>query len=136
MSLKVPDVGEIIILKALRAGTGLSNWFVLLYDNNYTPVDSSVYANFHEAVYTGYIAQAVNFGVPTTVSGKAKMVGTAQLNFTVTVSGSPNTIYGYLIGDTLSGEVVYAERFASSQVMQNAGDTIGITLAFTGSSEF
>lgn len=136
MSLIVPDVGELIVMKTLKNGTGLGNWYCMLFQNNYTPVATTVYADLTEATYTGYLAQLQNFGTPTEVSGKAKMVGTAPLNFVVTVTGSPVTVYGYFIGDALTGEVVYAERFSSPQVMQNAGDTIGITLSFTGSSEF
>jgi len=136
MALKVPDVGELILLNALRAVPATTNWFCMLYQNNYTPVDGSVFADFTEATFNGYSAQGFAFSAPTTVSGKATLVATAPCVFTSTGGSPANTIYGYMVGDTLTGEVVWAERFGSSQAMVNNGDQISVTLKFTGKSEF
>lgn len=134
--LKVPDVGEKIILNSLRLGTGIGNWFCMLYQNNYTPVDASVFADFTEATFNGYVAQSFTFAAATTVATRGKVVANAPCVFTCTGGSPSNTIYGYMIGDTLTGEVVWAERFGSSQFMSNNGDQISITLELTAQSEF
>jgi len=136
MPLIVPDVGEVIILDSMLAGIGIAGWFVLLYENNLTPDQDTVFTDFVEATYDGYAAQPVNFGSASIVGHKGTIVGSAPLSFVVATTGSPDTIYGYLVADANTGEVVYAEKFASPQVMENAGDTINITLSFTGNSEF
>jgi len=136
MALIVPDVGEVIIADSMLAGIGIAGWYVLLFENNITPDQDTVFGDFVEATYIGYAAQPQNFGAAAIVAHKGTIVGTAPLSFVVTTTGSPDTIYGYLVADANTGEVVYAERFASPQVMENAGDTINITLKFTGNSEF
>jgi len=135
MSLVVPDVGELIILDALVAGDTLAAFECRLYQNNYTPVQGSVIGSFTVATFSGYAADWCAFGSATTVSNKAKIVGTTDVEFTHNGGGTSNTIYGYYVVDTVSGEVVWAERFAASQAMANNGDKITITLALTLFSE-
>jgi hypothetical protein len=136
MSLIVPDVGELYVLAAWIAGYPPSNLKVYLYQNNYTPVQGSVVGSFTEATFSGYASVSFTLGTPTEVSNKAKSVATAASVFTHNGGGTANTIYGYYVKDGTTGDLVWAERFGSSQIMTNNGDQISIPCQITCDSEF
>lgn len=135
MPLVVPDVGELYILAAWISGFPPSSLFVRLYQNNYTPLDSTILSDLTVATFSGYSQQSVTLGTPTEVANKAKTVGTAPQVFTHNGGGTSNTIYGYYVVDTSTGDLVWVERFGSSQIMTNNGDQISITIQFTADSE-
>ena len=138
MALVVPDGAEKIILDLLRNLTNFNAAVIKLYKNNYTPIDTTVHADFTEANYTGYVAQTLGSGVAaTTVSGKAYVPYT-QRTFQVTSSPTvTNLIYGYWIYSSASGSMLWAERFTSAPIsMVLAGDTIKLTPTLTLFSEF
>lgn len=135
MPLVVPDIGEAVILQMLVSGVPLSACSCYLFQNNMTPDQDTVLADLTNATFSGYIQATTNFGSATIVGHKGKIVGTAPLTFTHNGGGTSNTIYGYYVKITATSDLLYVERFSSSQVMANNGDQIGITLAFTGDSE-
>jgi len=135
MGLVVPDIGELYILASWILGYAPTNLKVHLYQNNYTPVDSTVLGDLTEATFSGYAAAAVTLGTPTEVSNKAKTVGTAAQVFTHNGGGTANTIYGYYVKDLSTGNLAWVERFGSSQIMTNNGDQISITIQLTCDSE-
>jgi hypothetical protein len=136
MSLVVPDVGEVYIMNSWLAGFPPSSLFVRLYQNNFTPDQNTLLSDLTVATFSGYAQASVTLGTFTTVAHKAKSVGTAAQVFTHNGGGTSNTIYGYYVVDTFTGNLVWVERFGSSQIMLNNGDQISITLQFTANSEF
>jgi len=135
MGLVVPDVGEVILLDVLVNGDTLAAFECRLYQNNYTPVQGSTLSNFTVATFSGYAADWTTFGPATIVSNKGKIVATTPVSFVHNGGATSNTIYGYYIVDTVTNEVVWAEKFAASQAMSNNGDTINIPLQLTMNSE-
>ncbi len=133
MSLIVPDAGKILMLASiLKQTSGFESLLVDLYVNNYTPVASSIFSNFTIASYTGYaqlpLARAT-WPTPTVSGAVAQSIyGTNPLVFAVSATGSPQTVYGYVVSGATSGTVWWAELISPSRVMQNAGDTIDLTL--------
>ncbi len=128
--LVIPDEGKIDLLSANAAFGSLSLGTIQLklFQNNYTPVDSSVSGNFTEANFTGYSAKTLTPGTwttPTIVSGSAKTVyGSTPLTWTCGVT--TNTIYGYYVVSAATGHVLWAERFAVSRGL-TAGDELDVT---------
>jgi hypothetical protein len=135
MALVVPDVGELYILAAWIAGYPPSSLKVHLYQNNYTPVDSSVLGSFTEATFSGYASAVFAFAAPSEVANKAKAVAISPTVFTHNGGGTANTIYGYFVKDLATGDLVWAERFGSSQIMTNNGDQISLPPQITFDSE-
>ncbi len=98
-----------------------------LYVNDYTPAATSVIGDFTEMSTHGYVQKtitALNWTIVTSVIG-----ATAQnIEQTWTFTSEPAvTVYGYYMVDTVSGNLIYAERFPNPQTVQNAGDSIKIT---------
>jgi hypothetical protein len=136
MSLIVPDVGELYILAAWISGLTPANLKMYLYQNNMTPDQDTVLADFTEATFSGYASQTMSLGTPTEVSHKAKTVATSPQVFTHNGGGTSNTIYGYFVKDSVTGNLAWAERFGSSQIMTNNGDSISVPGQLTCDSEF
>jgi len=134
MPLVVPDIGELVALASWLAGVA-PTLTMRLYKNNYTPVDASILTDFTEANFSGYAAVGITMGSPSEVSNKAKSVATAPAVYTHNGGGTANTIYGYYIHDTVLNQLMWAERFGSSQIMTNNGDQISVTAVLTFDSE-
>jgi len=99
-----------------------------LYQNDVAPSPTSVLADFAEADYDGYAAEAIT---PTTwpvfLQGIAQAVAVGPaIVFTPTGSVTPNVIYGYYVTDNTGARLLWGERFADQKVMN--GVTTGFTL--------
>lgn len=135
MSIKVPNVGETLLLEYLR---GYLNTLTLrLFQNNYTPVDGSVIGSFTEATFDGYAAIALTTFAAAYQNVSAKAETDAALAvFLMTGSTTPNTIYGYYV--TIgSSQVIFAERNPlGGQLMSAVGDIYPVYPRFTLATEF
>jgi hypothetical protein len=136
MSLVFANEGLVNVLNKLTAATGWANVRIKLYKNNYTPLHSSVLADFTEADFSGYTAVTPSYGSATLSGDTATTTDSSSRDFTHDSGGTTNTIYGYYVVDITDAKVLFAELFSSSQVMQNNGDKITITSLFTAKSEF
>jgi hypothetical protein len=139
MPLVLPNQGEGILLKnTLKGGLeGDPAWNVGLYINNYTPVQTSVNADFTEATFPGYAQEAIDPSLwtsPTIISNRASMTANSGDPYEFTNSGSSQTIYGYFIYDTTSSLIIGAEKFATSRTI-NTGDTLEVTVNWTGGTQ-
>lgn len=134
MALYTPNQGELELLDKMLKDPLVTdeNYILRLYQNNYTPDDSSVVGSFTEASFTTYAAVTLtrsgwNSGV--TVSNKAESsYGSAPLAWTCGATG--NTIYGYYVSGATSTVVLWAEKFATSRVLANA-DVLQLTPKMT-----
>lgn len=136
MPLVIANVGEIELLNKMLIEplTTDESYKLRLYQNNYTPVASSVASDFTEATFTNYVAKTLTragWSTPTIVGGKAES-SYAQQSWTCGVTG--NTIYGYYIEGANSTILLWAERFATPRVLVNT-DIITLIPVFTFNSE-
>lgn len=134
MPLKVPNVG---LLKLLPELTGqLTGAEVCLFTNDYTPVASTVLADFAEATFPGYARQPLaTWGAAVIVSDHSRQVA-ADCLFTLSTSGGPYSNYGYFILDS-AGDLLWAERDPNAPaVLSVAGDTYRVIPQLTMVSEF
>jgi hypothetical protein len=140
MPIVVPNesAGYLTIAAIGKLDTTPLTMVLRLYTNNYTPVPGSHVADFTEATFTGYAAVTLNnslWGSPTIVSDRGQTIydsGT-PVPF-VSSGGSPQTIYGYFLENTDAGVVWFAEKFATARTV-NPGDTLDLTLVFTGGTQ-
>lgn len=132
MTLVVPNAGEVKSVGHILGKTAIENHTLKLYKNNITPAETDVAGTYTEATFSGYAAATLT-GASWTVTGGAPTEGVyAQQTFTSNADQAPETIYGYFVVGATSGTILYAERFAAPQVVQNNTDAIRVTPKFTG----
>ena len=135
MALVVPDEGEIELLKKLlKNTTDTEDYLLRLYKNNYVPSGTTTATDFTEANFTNYAEKTIarsDWATPTTgVTNKAESEVTLQ-SWTCGTVG--NTIYGYYVIGSVSGKVLWAEKFASARVLEDS-DILNVTPKFNLSS--
>lgn len=99
--------------------TPVQVWELRQFTNDYTPVGTSVPADFTEATYGGYGRHDILpevWAEPTIVGGEAvALYGESPLSWTCT--GDPETVHGYWVHDLVAERVVWAERLESPAVL-------------------
>lgn len=137
MSLTTSDLGECELLdKMLKDSLTTDEGYTLrLYSNNYTPLSSSVAADFTTASFTNYADKSLTragFNAASVVSNKASSsYGTTQ---SWTCGATGQTIYGYVILGATSGTVLWAEKFATARTLAD-GDILNLDIVVTLNSE-
>jgi hypothetical protein len=133
MSMIVPDTVEVEIITGIITPA----LTLRLYSNNYTPVPTSIAANFTEIVGGGYAAKALTFAswVITPNSPSDALYPLQTWTFTGPTN-APGTIYGYYVTRNSDGLLRWAGRFAVGYLPFSpiAGSTVKITPRFTASS--
>lgn len=115
MNMVCPDEGKtkILDLAIHDDGTGVEDWFLNLYQNNYTPDDAATLASFTQSTFTGYAPVNVTratMGSPVIVAHVAHRTRSTVPVFTCSAGGPQNAYGWYLVGQ-LSGIVYFAQRF-------------------------
>ena len=130
MAIVTPAEGEAVILNRMLGKSATADLTLRLYENDYTPVDGSTYANFTTATFPGYAADVLE-NASWTVSDVAGTETASYPEVTFTASGSGTSVYGYYVTVGTS-TVVFAERFSDGPyTIANSGDTVNVTLSFT-----
>lgn len=131
MALVVPQVGEVIALKAFLNNTAGQDQTLKLFANNVTPAETDTAATYTEAAGGGYTNKALAGASWTFTSGTPSFAQYAQQTFTFTGALTTNpTIYGYFVVQTTSGTLLWAEAMASFTPANN-GDQILLTPKIT-----
>jgi len=137
MGLVVPNSGELELLrKMLKDALSTDESYTLkLFNNNYTPVNSSISSDFTTPTFTNYANKTLSRGgwaTPSIVSSKGSSdYGTTQ---SWTCGASGDSVYGYFVIGTSSAICLWAERFSSVRTLANS-DILNITPSFTINSE-
>lgn len=132
MSLIVPNIGELQLLKQALGYSAVESLLLKLYCNNYTPVAGSVAGNFTEASGGGYAAKTLTASSWTFAGGNPTTASYPVQTFTFTGALTTNTtVYGYYILGGTSGSVYWAELLATAFTPANNGDNIQLTLNFS-----
>jgi hypothetical protein len=113
----LPDEGITAQLDTIlrRTVSGLSNWWLILFVNDYTPDDTTTLADLTEATFGGYTRVELTrpdwSAAVIDHPGCAKSVwGTDAIVWLVT-SGPTETIYGFAYVDFTTNKVQLAQRF-------------------------
>jgi len=121
VNMVIPNEGKPLLLGWLFRddGTGLEDFILDLYSNDYTPVDGSTGASFTAATFGGYAQLDIlrsEFDAPAVVANVAEIVRTPPPAWTQT-SGADQIVYGWYLRGVDSGEVVAAQRFDTPRTM-------------------
>ena len=137
MSLYVSDLGIAYQLAALIAKYGADNLLLHLYQNNYTPTDSSVIGSFTEATFDGYASQTIATWSTPSVTAHVASSAAAPNVFTKSAGSTPNSIYGYYVTDSANTVMYWAERDPDAPIpMTSTGNTYTVTVRDTQQSLF
>lgn len=129
----IPNEGKQRWLDAALQSAGFSSaedYDVKLYQNNYTPVDTSTTSNFTEATFTGYTLVTITHATFPAASISSNIAVSDAGNATFSCSGGASqTIYGcYVVGHT-SGKV-YAAVIFDASITVVSGLSISVDVKF------
>jgi hypothetical protein len=127
MSVILTALGKQQVLSLLvnkTTGYGLT---LHLFKNDYTPVESSVTADFTEATFSGYASKTLTNSSWTITSSSPYYAYYA--NQTWTFTGNPvtyQTVYGYYIKQGTTNYTIVAERFTTAISLYYYNETLTI----------
>jgi len=129
----VPNEGSLELASLMLAENASDGFRFLvdLYQNNYTPNQSSTIANFTICDFAGY--GQVSFlrsawSLPTIVSDQA-VIEYSYNPISWNNNGVVQYAYGYLVRSSVTNNVLFAEQFAQSQAV-TIGSQLSLNLAF------
>lgn len=133
--LKIPYTSSLLFQDVISTNL-LDGLTIKLFQNDYTPVNTSVAGDFTVATFDGYSNQTLSgfSAAALNVDNKAQTVGDL-VTWTKTAGATSNTIYGYYVV-TGGGALVYAERNPAGGVLVNTtGQTFSVLPRFTYKGE-
>lgn len=101
---------------------------VKLFSNNFTPIESSLLADFTEADFTGYAAATGSAFLADVINGDGSVSSVMSLNvqFVQTAITISQLVYGYFILDN-GGSLIGGERLNTPVNFNATG--VGVTIA-------
>jgi hypothetical protein len=130
MTILVPDVSEIILLKNFLNIEAPQELVVRLYSSDTTPSDTDTAATYTEVAGGGYAPIALNPLNWVLTPGTPSDAAYPQLTFAF--SGAIGNVYGYFVTQFDSGSIMWAERFDGGPYnIANNGDEIRIAISIT-----
>lgn len=136
MALKVPQGASLTFLDALIAAL-LDGGELHAFQNDYTPIGTTVIGDLTEADFDSYAAITLNNWDAASLNPDDKAFTEEDVRtWTMGGSSTPNTVYGVYV-TTAGGALLYAERNPAGGVLINtAGQTYSYLPRFTFVSEF
>lgn len=135
MSFIVPNVFEVKTLTEILTPAHT----LRIYGNNYTPLPTSVAANFVEIAGGGYVNKPLTFANWTITAGAPSIaVYSVQTWIFTGVIDAPGTIYGYYVTRNSDGKLLLADRFPPANVPFSpvVGSKIILLPTFSCESQF
>lgn len=136
MALLVPNPSEGLLLSFALGAATPGNQYLKLFTNNITQAEDDILADYTEMTTQGYVQKTLtktSWSV-TAASGTTANPATAtyaQQVWTFDGTGGATTVYGYMVVDVTTGLLLWAEKFATSKVVQYNGDQILLTPQIT-----
>jgi hypothetical protein len=119
-NMVIPNEGKLLWAAwAFRDTSGFDDWRLALFQNNLTPVDGSVKADFTESTFTGYSPVSIArgaMGAPAIVANVAVCTLSTVPTFTCT-AGSGQLAYGWFLWAFTANKVLAAQRFDAARNM-------------------
>lgn len=104
---------------------------VHLYKNDFTPVPTSVLADFTEVTATGYSAQTVVWGTVAINDAGFAEVLTGLMSYAFTDGDTnPFTCFGYYMTDTAGTTLLMGERFSDPVTVNRANQPLDLIARF------
>jgi hypothetical protein len=130
VTIKVPAVGEVLVLQNFLNIVAPQNQKLHLYSNNITPSNTDTLVTYTECVFGNYAEKGLTGGGwDAPVSGNPSTIAyTSAQTFTFNGTGA-ETIYGYYVNQTTSTVLMWAERDPSPLLLAQANDAYIVTPA-------
>jgi len=127
MSLVVPDVAEIILLKYIVNQQTPDDRLLHLYTNNYVPSESTTLQNLTEATgYTPATLHGPNWTITQVAGVTTASYPEVSFSFNAAIS-----IVGYYV-TTLNGSLLWVEIFSNGPfTLPNGGGEVAVTPTIT-----
>jgi hypothetical protein len=133
MTLVVPNAAEDVMLQNILNKTAPQEQTLKLFKSNTVPAETDTEATYIEADFTGYAAIPLAHANWTITPGAPTSAAYPEQTFSSTAGAQSQNVYGYYVIQTVSGKILWAERFTGGPyLIQNLGDQIKVTLQFTG----
>ena len=130
MTLRIPNVGEGLLLGMALGKTAQENQVLRLFSNNKTPAETDTAASYTELSGNGYVPKTLTGASWTITEGDPTVAAYAQQEFAFT--GAAGDVYGYYVTGATSGLLLWAERFDDGPyAVAQAGDAIKVTPRMT-----
>lgn len=130
MTLLVPNVGEIEMLKRALNFSATGDVKLRLYKTDVTPVEVDTVSTYTEAAATGYAAITLT-GASWSVANVGG-VTTAQYALQTFAVTTQETYYGYYLTDSAGTTLIWAEKFSDGPyAMGTAGGSVKVTPKIT-----
>lgn len=131
----IVDNGEFVALEYLVNKDAPENLVLRLFKSNTTPAETTAVGDLTEATFTGYSALTLT-GASWTVSGtNPTSAEYAEQTFASSADQAAESIYGYYLTRTTTGDLIAAERFSDGPYnITNDGDLIKITPIITAAN--
>jgi hypothetical protein len=124
MTLLCPNVGEVTLLSYMLDKTEAGHPVMHLYNNNYTPVETSTLGHFTQCTESLYAAATLTSSSWTIATdGDTTTASYPETTFTF---GTAANVYGYYVTST-GGDLLWAEAFSGVFTLPAAGGSIAIT---------
>lgn len=131
MTLVVPEVGEVIALKAFLNALAGQDQTLKLFATNVTPSETDTAGTYTEAAGGGYASKSLTGTSWSFTAATPSFAQYAQQTYTFTGALTTNpTIYGYYVVQATAGTLLWAEAFAAFTPANN-GDQILLTPKIT-----
>jgi len=134
MAIVVTNEGELELLdKALKDALSTDESFSLrLFQNDYTPINTTTLTDFTEADFTSYARKTLTRAgwkaAALNASNEAEAEYSAEQSWTCGATGGD--VYGYYVVGATSGKILWCERFEQSRSLL-VGDELAFTPTFT-----
>lgn len=130
MSLLIPNASEATLLKYALGAVTPNNQELRLFTNDVTPLATHTAASYTQLTGHGYTAKVLT-KTSWDVAAGDEAIGTYAEQTWIFTADTAVTVYGYYIIDSVSGLLLWAERFTTGKVLQYAGDQIRLTPTIT-----
>jgi hypothetical protein len=138
--MRTLDAGRKYAVDHLTTVNTTNNLAAELFQGNITPSQNDTNATYNSSLanYTGYAPVILTVPSAATTVGIQAQTTWASCLFQVSAPASvANQIYGYLIRDGITANVLWAERFAGAPLsMTNVGDNIVLIPLYSEQSQF
>jgi hypothetical protein len=132
--LVTPSASEKSLIEFTLGVVAPNDQTLFLYVNDITPDDDTVTATLTEMSTLGYASKNLvkgNWVVTQGASGQPASAAYATQTWTFAAGGAV-TVYGYGVKDSVSGKLLWAERFTNPKAVGSLNDQVIVTPKFTG----
>ena len=130
MPLLVPNSAEAHSLEIFLGKRASGNLTIDLYTNSWAPLDADGLAQYTKmGAVGGYAAINMTASSWSVVGGAPTVATFPEQSWTFTASAGP--VWGYIVTDTTSLGLRWAEQFPAAVTITSSGDTIRVTPKFT-----